>query len=124
MIFFSEDQVKRIHSSLIKKTGGLDRLRDNRLLDSALNSPFQTFDSKELYPDILDKAAQLCYSVIESHPFLDGNKRIGVHLMLLFLELNNIQINYTQKELIDFGYGVASCKISKEEIKEWIQLHK
>lgn len=124
MIFFSEDQVKRIHSSLIKKTGGLDGLRDNRLLDSALNSPFQTFDSKELYPDILDKAAQLCYSVIENHPFLDGNKRIGVHLMLLFLELNNIQINYTQKELIDFGYGVASGKISKEEIKEWIQLHK
>ena len=89
-----------------------------------MNSPFQTFDSKELYPDILDKAAQLCYSVIENHPFLDGNKRIGVHLMLLFLELNNIQINYTQKELIDFGYGVASGKISKEEIKEWIQLHK
>jgi prophage maintenance system killer protein len=73
VIFFSEDQVKRIHSSLIKKTGGLDGLRDNRLLDSALNSPFQTFDSKEL---------------------------------------------------IDFGYGVASGKISKEEIKEWIQLHK
>jgi death-on-curing protein len=124
LIFFSEDQVKRIHSSLIKKTGGLDGLRDNGLLDSALNSPFQTFDSKELYPDILDKAAQLCYSVIENHPFLDGNKRIGVHLMLVFLELNNIQINYTQKELIDFGYGVASGKISKEEIKEWIQLHK
>ena len=124
MIFFTEEQVKKIHSSLISKTGGLDGTRERNLLDSALKSAFQTFDSKELYPEIIDKAAQLCYSMIENHPFVDGNKRIGVHLMLVFLELNNIKINYTQKELIDFGLGIASGKISRDGIKEWILEHK
>ena len=124
MIFFTEEQVKKIHSSLISKTGGLDGTRERNLLDSALKSAFQTFDSKELYPEIIDKAAQLCYSMIENHPFVDGNKRIGVHLMLVFLELNNVKINYTQKELIDFGLGIASGKISRDGIKEWILEHR
>jgi len=124
VIFFTEEQVKKIHSSLISKTGGLDGTRERNLLDSALKSAFQTFDSKELYPEIIDKAAQLCYSMIENHPFVDGNKRIGVHLMLVFLELNNVKINYTQKELIDFGLGIASGKISRDGIKEWILEHK
>lgn len=124
MIFFTEEQVKKIHSILISKTGGLDGVREDNLLDSALKSPFQTFDSKELYPEIIDKAAQLCYSMVENHPFIDGNKRIGVHLMLIFLELNNVKINYTQKELIDFGLGIASGKISRDGIKEWIFVRK
>jgi len=124
VIFFTEEQVKKIHSSLISKTGGLDGTRERNLLDSALKSAFQTFDSKELYPEIIDKAAQLCYAMIENHPFVDGNKRIGVHLMLVFLELNNVKINYTQKELIDFGLGIASGKISRDGIKEWILEHK
>jgi len=124
VIFFTEEQVKKIHSILISKTGGLDGVREDNLLDSALKSPFQTFDSKELYPEIIDKAAQLCYSMVENHPFIDGNKRIGVHLMLIFLELNNVKINYTQKELIDFGLGIASGKISRDGIKEWIFVRK
>jgi death on curing protein len=124
VIFFTEEQVKKIHSSLIRKTGGLDGVREKNLLDSALKSPFQTFDLKELYPEVIDKAAQLCYSMIEYHPFVDGNKRIGIHLMLVFLELNNVNIKYSQKELIDFGLGIASGKISRDEIKEWILSHK
>ena len=124
MIFFTEEQVKKIHSSLISRTGGLDGIREENLLDSALKLPFQTFDLKELYPEIIDKAAQLCYSMIENHPFIDGNKRTGVHLMLVFLELNNVKIKYSQKELIDFGFGIASGKIARDEIKEWILAHK
>lgn len=123
MIYFSEEQIKKLHNSLISKTGGLYGIRDSNLLDLSLKSPFQTFDLKDLYPEIIDKAAQLCYSMIENHPFLDGNKRIGVHLMLVFLELNNIKIEYSQKDLIDFGLGVASGKISRAEIKEWIINH-
>ncbi|MFA6856650.1 MAG: type II toxin-antitoxin system death-on-curing family toxin, partial [Treponema sp.] len=99
-------------------------IREENLLDSALKLPFQTFDLKELYPEIIDKAAQLCYSMIENHPFIDGNKRTGVHLMLVFLELNNVKIKYSQKELIDFGFGIASGKIARDEIKEWILAHK
>lgn len=123
MIFFEFEQVTRIHSSLIAKTGGLDGIRDKNLLDSALKVPFQTFDGKDLYPDILDKATQLCFSLINNHPFSDGNKRIGIHLTLLFLKINNVQLNYVQQELIDLGFGIASSKLQKNDIREWFENH-
>lgn len=124
MIFFEYEQVVKIHRSLIEKTGGMDGIRDAQLLDSALKTPFQTFGGNNLYPDILDKASQLCYSLIENHPFIDGNKRIGVHLMLLFLKLNNIEVNYSQQELIDFGLDISSGEMSKNDIKGWIIEHR
>ena len=124
MIFFEYGQVVKLHSSLILKTGGMDGVRDENLLDSALKAPFQTFGGNELYPDVLDKAAQLCYSLIENHPFVDGNKRIGVHLTLLFLKLNNVDLLYSQQDLIDFGLNVASGKMSRNDIKEWFIKHK
>ena len=123
MIFFEFEQVTRIHSSLIAKTGGLDGIRDKNLLDSALKVPFQTFDGKDLYPDILDKATQLCFSLINNHPFSDGNKRIGIHLTLLFLKSNNVQLNYVQQELIDLGFGIASSKLQKNDIRKWFENH-
>ena len=124
MIFFEYEQVVKLHSSLIAKTGGMDGIRDQNLLDSALKSPFQTFGGNELYPDIFDKASQLCYSLVENHPFADGNKRIGVHLALLFLRLNNVTIEYSQIELIDFGLSIASGKMNKDEIKLWLLNHR
>ncbi|MBR1721907.1 MAG: type II toxin-antitoxin system death-on-curing family toxin [Treponema sp.] len=124
MIFFEYEQVIKLHTSLIAKTGGMDGIRDENLLDSALKSPFQTFGGNELYPDILDKASQLCYSLVENHPFADGNKRIGVHLTLLFLQVNNVIIEYTQSELIDFGLNIASGKMNKDEIKKWLLNHR
>ncbi len=124
MIFFEYEQVVKLHSSLISKTGGIDGVRDANLLDSALKDPFQTFDGKDLYSDILDKASQLCYSLIENHPFADGNKRIGVHLTLLFLKINNIELKYSQQDLIDFGLDIADGKLNKDNIKEWLVHHK
>ena len=123
MIFFSKDQILNIHSALITKTGGIDGIREYSLLDLSLQSIFQTFDGKELYPSVLDKAAQLCYSLIENHPFLDGNKRIGVHLALIFLKINGIDLHYSQDELIDFGLAIASGKMEKDAIKEWFAAH-
>jgi death-on-curing protein len=123
MIFFEFEQVTRIHSSLIAKTGGLEGIRDKNLLDSALKVPFQTFDGKDLYPDILEKATQLCFSLINNHPFSDGNKRIGIHLTLLFLKINNVQLNYVQQELIDLGFGIASSKLQKNDIRKWFENH-
>ena len=124
MIFFESEQIIKLHNSLISKTGGMDGVRDKNLLDSAIKSPFQTFDGKELYPDLYDKASQLCYSLIENHPFADGNKRIGVHLTLLFLKINNEKLKYTQKELIDFGFNIASGKMTRDDIKEWLLKHR
>ena len=124
MIFFEFEQVLKLHSSLIEKTGGMDGIRDQNLLDSSLKSHFQTFNGNELYPDIFDKASQLCYSLVENHPFADGNKRIGVHLTLLFLRLNNVNIEYSQAELIDFGLSIASGKMNKDDIKHWLLNHR
>lgn len=123
MIFFDYDQVVKIHSLLVANTGGTDGVRDKNLLESALKTPFQTFDGSELYQTILDKASQFCYSLIENHPFLDGNKRIGVHLTLLFLKLNGVELSYSQNELIEFGLNIASGKVNKEEIKNWLHSH-
>ena len=78
----------------------------------------------DFFSEILDKASQLCYSLIENHPFADRNKRIGVHLTLLFLKINNIELSYTQKDLIEFGLNVASGKIARDDIKQWLINHK
>ena len=123
MIFFDYDQVVKIHSLLVANTGGTDGVRDKNLLESALKTLFQTFDGSELYQTILDKASQFCYSLIENHPFLDGNKRIGVHLTLLFLKLNGVELSYSQNELIEFGLNIASGKVNKEDIKNWLHSH-
>ena len=130
MIFFDYDQFVKIHSLLVANTGGTDGVRDKNLLESALKTPFQTFDGSELYQTILDKASQFCYSLIENiytdlgdNVHLDGNKRIGVHLTLLFLKLNGVELSYSQNELIEFGLNIASGKVNKEDIKNWLHSH-
>ncbi len=106
MIRLTKEQVIFVHSQLITTTGGTDGIRDDGLLESALNVPFQTFNGKDVYPSLMLKAARLGYSLISNHPFVDGNKRIGVHVMLVFLALNGIELSYTQAELIELGLGV------------------
>lgn len=93
---------------VIEMTGGVDGVRDNDLLDSALNAPFQTFDGKELYPALLSKVAVMCRSIILNHSFVDRNKRTGIHVTLIFLELKGIELQYSQNELIELGFGVAA----------------
>lgn len=112
-----------LHSMAIKQSGGIDGLRDDGLLDMALNSPFQTFESNELYPSIQRKAARLCFSIISNHPFIDGNKRIGILAMLVFLDVNQVSINCIDEEIIDLGLGVASGKYDAEYIMDWLINH-
>ena len=123
MIRLTEQQVLAVHSMMIEMTGGVDGVRDNSLLDSALNAPFQTFDGKELYPALLSKAAVMCRSIISNHPFVDGNKRTGIHVTLIFLELNGIELQYSQNELIELGFGVASGQLSSDDILKWLIKH-
>lgn len=112
-----------MHNSLIKATGGMDGVRDKGLLESALEAPFQTFDGKDLYPALIQKAAQLGYSLISNHPFVDGNKRIGVHAMLVFLAANGVEIECTQKELTDVGLSLADGTMNAEKLSVWLSLH-
>jgi death-on-curing protein len=101
MIRLTQKQVLMLHSQLIQETGGSDGVRDEKLLESALETPFQSFGGEELYPNIQAKAARLCYGRVKNHAMVDGNKRIGTHAMLVFLALNGYELEYTQKELSD-----------------------
>lgn len=120
MKHLSKEQMMYLHSMAVKKTGGLDGIRDEGLLDSALNSPFQSFAGEELYPSIQAKAARLGFSIIKNHPFLDGNKRIGMLAMMVFLEINGIQLECSDEDIVDIGLGIASGKYEDEHIIDWI----
>ena len=123
MIKLSKEQVILLHERLIEVTGGSSGIRDDSMLDSALANPFQSFGGEELYPSIEAKAAQLCYGVVKNHPMVDGNKRSGVHVMLVFLALNGYELFYTQKELSDIILALASGKLSAEDMLQWIINH-
>lgn len=123
MIILSKEQVLKLHTSLIKTTGGSDGIRDEGMLDLALNNPFQSFGGKELYPSIQAKAARLCFGLVRNHAMLDGNKRLGTHVMLVFLALNGYELSYSQKELSDVILALASGDIGEKEILQWIIEH-
>ena len=90
MIRLSKPQILLLHEQLVATTGGSSGLRDEGMLDSALNAPFQTFGGEDVYPSLQPKAARLCFGLVKNHPFVDGNKRIGAHVMLVFLALNGV----------------------------------
>ena len=119
----TKEQVLLLHYELIMAYGGSDGIRDENLLESALAAPFQTFDGQSLLPTIQQKAARLGYGLIMNHPFIDGNKRTGTHVMLTVLAMNGIELEYTQKELYVTILRVASGKISFEELLSWILNH-
>ena len=117
------NQIMILHHKLITKTGGLDGLRDESLLDSALNAPFQSFDGVDTYPSVQQKGARLGFGLIRNHAFIDGNKRIGAHAMLVFLSLNGIDLDYTQDELSDMVLKVSSGDLIFEDMVKWIMRH-
>lgn len=116
-------QVIQIHSMLIQETGGIDGIRDDGLLDSALNSPFQSFDGEDIYKTIQAKAARLGFSLVNNHAFVDGNKRIGLLVMMTFLEMNGIILECSNEELIELGLGLASNKLDDKDLLDWIIKH-
>jgi death-on-curing protein len=124
MIKFSSEKVKLLHQLMAEATGGSVGVRDEGLLDSALEGAFATFDGVELYPSKEEKAAKLGYSLISNHAFVDGNKRIGVYVMLSFLELNGIPIEATDKDVVALGLGAADGSMDQEDILDWIKAHK
>ena len=119
-----KDMVKLMHKLIGEETGGSIGIKDEGLLDSALESAFQTFDGKELYPSKEEKAARLGFSLISNHAFVDGNKRIGIHIMLLFLELNGIHMAVDDSDIVDAGLGVASGNMNYKDLLDWINKHK
>ena len=119
----SLETVVSMHSELIAESGGLDGVRDANMLDGSINSPFHTFGGEYLYPTLQAMAAHLAFSLIKNHPFLDGNKRIGILSMLVFLDINGLPVTCTDDELITLGLGLADSSIAEPELIDWIISH-
>lgn len=118
------EQVQMLHTQLVAATGGTDGLRDGGLLSSAVAAPFQTFGGEMLCSTLEAQAARLGYGLIKDHPFLDGNKRIGVHTMLVFLAVNGVRLVYTQAELSEIVLRVAASETDDRGLLDWICSHR
>ena len=125
MITLTKEQVLLLHKAIYDRYGGSFGVRDEGLLDSALEAPFQTFGGQDLYPGDMDKIVRFGYGLIGNHPFHDGNKRIGALALLTLLELNGYLINTTDKELSDVIYAVASGSDGKSygDLLSWVNAH-
>ena len=123
MIKFSKEKVLLLHQIMAEATGGSVGVRDEALLDSALEGCFAAFDGKELYPSKEEKAARLGFSLVSNHAFVDGNKRIGVYIMLSFLEINGIRINATNDDIVELGLSLADGSMKYEELLKWVLSH-
>jgi death on curing protein len=123
MEYLTPAQVLFIHARLIAETGGSPGLRDIGLLEAAVARPRATFNGKALYPDPFHKAAALMESLIRNHPFVDGNKRVGVTAASLFLLRNGLPLEASKDELETFTMQVARSELALADIAEWFRSH-
>lgn len=121
--FVTLDDILGLHEEIINDIGGTHGVKDEKLLDSALSQPQMTFESEDFYPTIAEKAAALAFSLIQNHPFNDGNKRIGHGAMVLFLDLNGYDLVDEIDEQERIILSVASSKMEREEFTEWVKAH-
>lgn len=124
MIKFSKDKVLLLHKLIAEETGGSVGVRDEALLESALESVFAGFDGQEFYPTKEEKGARLGYTLISNHAFVDGNKRIGMYVMLTFLEVNGIRLECTNEEVVEVGLAVADGSMGYEALRDWVIDHR
>lgn len=124
MIRLSKEKVLSLHGRMAEETGGSSGVREEGLLESALESIFSGFGGQDFYPSTEEKGARLGYSLISNHAFVDGNKRIGVYIMLIFLEVNGVPLDCTDEELVQVGLSVADGTMSYEQVLTWVQEHR
>lgn len=124
MIKISREKTLLLHKLLTDETGGDPGLRDASLLESAVESVYQTFGGQELYPTREEKGARLGYSLISNHAFVDGNKRIGMFVMMTFLEINGVRIAPAVEDVVRVGLAVASGEMKYDELLRWIVVNK
>ncbi len=124
MIKFSKEKILLLHGLIAQETGGSIGVRDEGLLESALESAFSGFGGVEFYPTKEEKGARLGYNLISNHAFVDGNKRIGMYVMLTFLEVNGIHMDCTNNDVARVGLALASGEMDYEALLEWVREHR
>ena len=123
MILLTPEEIVDLHERLVAATGGSHGLRDQGLLESAVHSASASYGHEEVYPTVEEKAARLAYALVSNHAFIDGNKRIGIYVMLMTLSMAGISLRYEQAELIALGLGLADGSLKYEEALDWINRH-
>ena len=123
MTKFSREKVLLLHQLIAEETGGEVGLRDQALLDAALAAAFSGLADREFYPSKEEKAAKLGFDLISNHAFLDGNKRIGMYVMMTFLEANGLTVTATDDEVVGAGLSVAAGKMKYEGLLDWVRRH-
>ena len=118
-----KEMVLLLHQLMAQATGGSIGVRDDGLLESALESCFATFDGQELYPTKIEKAAKLGYSLVSNHAFIDGNKRIGIYVMLTFVEINGIKIFAENQDIVNIGLSLANGTMKYQDLVDWLKIH-
>ena len=124
MIRFSKEKLLLLHQIMAQATGGSIGVRDEGLLESAMEAAFSTFGGVELYPTKEEKAARLGFSLISNHAFVDGNKRIGMYVMLTFLEVNGIRMDCTNEDVVHAGLSVADRTMDYDGLLMWVREHR
>lgn len=121
MRYLTIEQVMDLHRLVIAQSSGSGGIRDINAIESAIAQPTMTFDGADLYPTVAAKAAALAHSLIQNHPFIDGNKRIGHAAMEVFLVANGVEIDASVDEQQAVFIGIASGELSRAELTDWIE---
>lgn len=124
MIRFSREKILLLHRIMAQATGGSVGVRDEGLLESALEAAFSGFGGVEFYPTKEEKGARLGYNLISNHAFVDGNKRIGMYVMLTFLEVNGIRMDCTNEDVVHAGLSVADGSMDYDGLLAWVREHR
>ena len=119
----SKEQIIKLHTQLVAETGGSVDIRDEGMLDSAVSAPYASFAGIEPFPTVIEKASRLGFGLIKNHPFIDGNKRIGTHALILMMRINGVSIDYDDRDLIDTILKVADGSFGYDELLAWVKAH-
>jgi len=115
-----ESLVMTFHTQLIHRFGGEPGVRDYHMLDSSINAIYQTFDQQDLYPTIIEKVTRMAFNLITAHPFFDGNKRIGLHMLIVYLRFAHIDFCPSADEVIRIGFSIAKSDLTYESLLSWV----
>lgn len=122
-LFLTLEEVLEIHRDEIERHGGTLGVRDNGLLESAVAAPQGGFGGHYLHSDLYEMAAAYLFHLVQNHPFLDGNKRVGAATTLVFLTMNGVETRITNQVLVDMVLAVAKGKVDKPAIAEFFRKH-
>ena len=123
MRYLTLGEVVDLHRAVIEATGGASGIRDLGALESALAQPRASFGGVDLHASLIDKAAALCFSLVNNHPFVDGNKRVGHAATEIFLILNGSETDAPVDDQERLMLDLASGRLTRDQLAAWLFAH-